>query len=343
MITLGIETSCDETAVALVRDGRAVLGDALSSQIPLHRRYGGVVPELASRAHLEVFPQVLGEALQASGLTLTEIDRIAVTAGPGLLGSLIVGYQAGEALAYSLEKPFVPINHLAGHLYANWLAYPDQDFEFPLLGLIVSGGHSLIIEMTDHHRFRLLGSTLDDAAGEAFDKVASLIGLPYPGGPEVSRLAETGDPDRYPLPRALMHDPAHPYDFSFSGLKAAVRRLITDERLTEVSYNRSGGSNYADLAASFEEAVVGVIAAKVRRAAEAGTYHGLLTGGGVLANRRLRARLETLAGELDLPLFVPPPALCTDNAAVISAAGHFASVPAAPQPVDPNLPLVASR
>jgi N6-L-threonylcarbamoyladenine synthase len=343
MVTLAFETSCDETAVALVEDGRRVLAEALASQIPLQQRFGGVVPELASRAHLEALPGVLDTVFQESGLEWKEIDQVAATAGPGLQGSLIVGFQAAQALAWSKSLPFIPVNHLAGHLYANWLAYPEQKFTFPLLGLVVSGGHTIIIEMTGHHHFRLLGQTLDDAAGEAFDKVARLLGLPYPGGPEISRLAESGDPARFDLPRALTQASQlkeRPYDLSFSGLKTAVRRLLPD--VAEVSDNRSSGSNYADLAASFEEAVVEAIAIKLARAADAAPYQGILTGGGVVANRRLRERLEALAGERGLPLFVPPPALCTDNAAAIGAAAHFApaagpgSVPAL---VDPNLEL----
>lgn len=335
MNILAIETSCDETAAAIIQDGRTILGESLASQIPLHRRYGGVVPELASRAHLEALPTVLSETFAGANLDWSDIDTVAATAGPGLFGSLLVGFQAAQTLAWTANKPFIPVNHLAGHLYANWLAYPDATFDFPLLGLIISGGHTMLIEMDGHHDFRLLGQTLDDAAGEAFDKVASLLGLPYPGGPEISKLGASGDIDRYKLPRALTKTedlPNHRLDFSFSGLKTATRRVIAEE---------GESLNQADLAASFEEAVVDVVVTKLRLAARSTKPKGIITGGGVMANERLRTRLTELATELGLPLYIPPLRFCTDNAAVMGAAASF--VPEKlilPAKVDPNLALV---
>ena len=335
MNILAIETSCDETAAAIIQDGRTILGESLASQIPLHRRYGGVVPELASRAHLEALPTVLSEAFAQADLDWSDIDAVAATAGPGLFGSLLVGFQAAQALAWTADKPFIPVNHLAGHLYANWLAYPEVEFDFPLLGLIVSGGHSMLIEMAGHHDFRLLGQTLDDAAGEAFDKVASLLELPYPGGPEISKLGASGDATHYKLPRALTKTEdlaSHRLDFSFSGLKTAVRRVVSEE---------GESLDRPDLAASFEEAIVDVVVTKLRWAARSTKPKGIITGGGVMANDRLRARLTQLSTDLALPLYIPPLRFCTDNAAVIGSAASF--VPERiilPAKVDPNLALV---
>jgi len=302
---LAIESSCDETAAAVVEDGRVARSSVVASQVDLHARYGGIVPEVASRKHLEAIVPVVTEALRAAGLSLEEIDAVAGTQGPGLAGSLLVGFSFAKGLAYSRRLPFLGVNHLEGHLYANWLVEGEEP-EFPALCLVVSGGHTDLVFMRGHGQYERLGGTRDDAAGEAFDKVARLLGLPFPGGPPIARAAEEGGPSGLSLPRAWLPGTA---DFSFSGLKTAVLRAV-----------RSGRYSVPDIAWEFQEAVVDVLAGKTSRLARELGARNILLAGGVAANRRLR---EELARRSPVPVRVPPPHLCTDNAAMIGAAAFF--------------------
>lgn len=311
-LVLGIESSCDETSAAVIAGGRRVLSNVIASQADLHRKFGGVVPEIASRKHLEAILPTVQEALDQAGVTLRQIDLIAATAGPGLVGTLLVGLSAAKALAYALDRPLVGVNHLQGHIYANFLL--DEAPEFPLVCLVVSGGHTDLIYMTGHGQMELLGRTRDDAAGEAFDKVARLLGMPYPGGPHLERLARDGNPAAFALPRAWLEGT---YDFSFSGLKTAVLYLLRET---------PGGAapNPADVAASFQAAVVEVLAQKAVRAAQERGVRQLLIAGGVAANGALRRAVTERAAPLGLRVTFPPPVLCTDNAAMIAAAGYHA-------------------
>ncbi len=333
---LGIETSCDETAAAVVLDGRHVISSVVSSQVDLHARFGGVVPELAGRAHVELLTAVIAEALAGAGmeasgriadpemlggpgflpgqsgpkpsLAALGIDAVAATSGPGLVGSLLVGVSEAKALALVWGVPFVAVNHLEAHLYAALIEEPD--LEFPLMVLLVSGGHTMLVSMEGPGRYRLVGQTLDDAAGEAFDKVARYIGLGYPGGPAIDEASHYGDPSSVPLPRAMMGEG---YDFSFSGLKTAV-----------VQYVRSHPQvSSPDVAASFQQAVVDVLVAKSRRAARSYGSHGLCLAGGVAANSLLREATIKACSEDGIRAFVPSRAMCTDNAAMVAAAGFF--------------------
>ena len=321
MRTLGIETSCDETAIAVVDDGTRLVASIVSSQVELHAEYGGVVPELASRKHVEALIPVLDEALSGAGCGLAGLDAIAVTYGPGLSGALLVGLNFAKALAFSLGLPLVPVNHLEGHIYAAWLdgdptdpqdpAHPQGEGpRFPSLVLIVSGGHSDVVLMEDHGRYRRLGQTVDDAAGEAFDKVARLLGLGFPGGPAIDRLAaEHGRAKTLRLPRARL---AGQYDFSFSGLKAKVQRIVRGEE--------GGSPQAAELAAAFQESVVDSLATKALEAAANSGAREIILSGGVAANSELR---RVLAERSPVPVVVPPPALCTDNGAMIAACAHY--------------------
>ncbi len=311
MNVLGIETSCDETSAAIVVDGREIKANVIASQADLHARYGGVVPEVASRKHVERLLPVVQEALDTAGLTYGDLEAIAVTNRPGLLGALLVGVSAAKALAYARHIPLVGVHHLEGHVYSNFLAAPDFVHAFPLLILIVSGGHTEIVRMDGHGRYTLLGRTRDEAAGEAFDKGARLLGLPYPGGPNVDRLAVQGDPTRVPFPRAWLGDSL---DFSFSGLKTAVRNFAARD---------AGQTPLPDVAASFQAAIVEVLTEKMRRAARATGIRTICVAGGVAANRGLKAAMQAMADEEGLRLVIPPPVLCTDNAAMIAAAGYF--------------------
>ena len=312
---LGIESSCDETAASVVENGRVILSSAVASQIELHAPFGGVFPEVASRQHIRAIYPIIEEALHQAHLTMTEIDALAVTRGPGLPGSLVVGMNAAKGLAMGRGLPLVGINHLEGHLYSAWLAPADTELpdppSFPLLALIVSGGHTELILMSEHLKYSRLGATLDDAAGEAFDKVARLLGLPYPGGPAIQVAAQEGDPLRFNLPRAWLEGT---WNFSFSGLKTAVLR--------EVRRIESKGQTLpvADLAASFQAAVVDVLISKTMRAAKEFQAKTVLVAGGVSANRLLRQSFQL---RTTVPLFIPSLALCTDNAAMIAAAGYF--------------------
>lgn len=311
MRILAIETSCDETAAAVVTGGRTVESNVVSSQIDVHRATGGVVPEVAARLQLETIVPVVAQALEEAGTAWNKIDAIAVTAGPGLVGPLIVGVETAKALALAKDKPLIPVNHLAGHLYA-CLAGEDP-FRFPYLGLVVSGGHTELVLMPDHHRFEPIGSTRDDAAGEAFDKVGKLLGLPYPGGPSVSTLAKQGNPKAIKFPRPMLDQDN--FDFSYSGLKTDVRREVAAKRLT--------AKRKADIAASFEAAAVDVLVAKTKRAAVAYGPSAVLLGGGVAANSLLREQLSETLAESGVPLLITPPELATDNAAMIGLAAYW--------------------
>lgn len=323
---LGIETSCDETAVAVVENGQLIYSNVVASQVELHAQYGGVFPEVASRAHIEAISYVAEAALEQADVTWDDLAAIAVTNGPGLPGSLLVGVNFAKGLALGTGLPLIPVNHLEGHIYSLWLVEPERPIEFPVVALIVSGGHTELVLMTDHGVYQHLGGTIDDAAGEAFDKVGRMLGLPYPGGPSIQNAAENGDPTAYDFPRAL---PDRPYDFSFSGLKTAVMREIQPSQKGGRRKKGEEGlrSNTVredvvieDVAASFQRAVVDVLVQKTRHAALEFNATEILLAGGVSANSELRA---TLAQETPLPIRVPPLALCTDNAAMIAAAGHF--------------------
>lgn len=319
---LGIETSCDETAVAVVRDGVHIESNVIAAQTELHARYGGVMPEQASRAHLRAILPALDEALARADVDWQAIDAIAVTHGPGLAGALLVGVNVAKGLAFARDKPLLGINHLEGHVYANWLDTSEaEEPHFPLVALIVSGGHSDLVTSDAHGQYRRLGRTRDDAAGEAFDKVARLLGLGFPGGPLIERLAVSGDPAAFKFPRAWLDGDS--WDFSFSGLKTAVRHQVRDLGLdpdTASPEERRERLPLADLAASFQAAVIDVLATKAARAAQTYGATRLALGGGVAANRTLLKAVEERA---QLPVLCPPPRLCTDNAAMIGAAGYF--------------------
>jgi N6-L-threonylcarbamoyladenine synthase len=328
-LILGIETSCDETAAAVVDRARTVRSSVVASQIDRHARFGGVVPEIASRAHVELLTPVVAEALVEAGLSDDEVEAVAATSGPGLIGSLLVGLSAAKALALVWDVPFVAVNHLEGHLYAGFLEEPD--LEPPLVVLLVSGGHTLLVHMEDHGRYQLLGSTIDDAAGEAYDKVARYLGLGYPGGPIIDKLAAQGDPHAVEFPRAMAE---RGYDFSFSGLKTAVINWVRSHP----------GMRTEDIAASFQEAVVDVLVSKTMRAARDVGARGVCLGGGVAANRSLRQRMIAACEKDGFRTFVPSLSMCTDNAAMIAAAGWWRLRSDGPTPLDagavPNLRLV---
>jgi N6-L-threonylcarbamoyladenine synthase len=337
---LGIETSCDETAAAVVEDGHRILSNVVASQIDLHRQYGGVFPEVASRQHVLTIMPVIRQAMAEAELDWDDLDAIAVTYGPGLSGSLLVGVNTAKGLAYGRGLPLIGINHIEGHIYANWLMVDDAPQEialwrnsgaFPLLALVVSGGHTELILMTDHGQYRRLGHTLDDAAGEAFDKVGRLLGLEFPGGPAIERVAQEGNPLAFKLPRAWLKGT---YNFSFSGLKTAVLRIVqkyedkvsladsVGDRRTMVSQSPSVVRQLpvANLAASFQASVIDVLVEKARMAAEEHQVKLIMLAGGVAANSLLRQRMTERSA---LPVLYPPPALCTDNAAMIASAGYF--------------------
>ncbi|MGA9531900.1 MAG: tRNA (adenosine(37)-N6)-threonylcarbamoyltransferase complex transferase subunit TsaD [Anaerolineales bacterium] len=315
---LGIETSCDETAAAVVEDGRHILSEAVASQADLHAQYGGIFPEAASRVHIETIYPIVDQVLESAHVGLESVDSIAVTRGPGLAGSLVVGMNMAKGLALASGLPLLGINHLEAHLYSIWLVEEDPEPEFPLLGLVVSGGHTELILMKDHLTYQRLGGTLDDAAGEAFDKVARLLGLAYPGGPEIQRAAKKGDPQAYKFPRAWLEGS---WDFSFSGLKTAVLREVLDQQpeLKAGVDPPAEGLPVADLAASFQQAVVDVLVKKTLSAAEEFEAATVLVAGGVSANQPLRTAFEEAAQR---PVRVPPIEYCTDNAAMIAAVGH---------------------
>lgn len=314
-ITLGLESSCDETAAAVLRGGRELLADVISTQVPIHRKFGGVVPEIASRNHiLNVLP-VVEEAVKRAGLTLAEVDQIAVTYGPGLVGALLVGVAAAKSLAFSLGVPLIGVNHLEGHIFANFLSSPD--LTPPFVALVASGGHTALVHVSDYDRFRLLGQTRDDAAGEAFDKVARVMGLPYPGGPEIDRLAREGDPQAVDFPKALAK---RGYEFSFSGLKSAVLNYLNSQKLKNISVNK------ADVAASFQQAVISILVEKSLAALRETGLDTLALAGGVAANSALEGELRRATGEAGYKFYFPNRRLCTDNGAMIACRGYYQSL-----------------
>ncbi len=312
---LAIETSCDETACAVLENGRALLSSIVASQMDIHARYGGVFPEVASRQHVLSIIPVVEETLTQSNLTLKDIDAVAVTRGPGLAGSLVVGMNMAKGIALGMNLPIIGVNHLEGHIYSSWVYNASESApaepQFPLMALLVSGGHTELNLMTDHLTYKRLGSTRDDAAGEAFDKVARLLGLPYPGGPSVQRAAETGDPTRFKFPRARLDNP---YDFSFSGLKTAVLYEVNDLKKKQTTLP------VEDLAASFQAAVVDVLFGRTIQAARDHNAKEILVAGGVSANHALRKAFQS---QDEFKVHIPPFSLCTDNAAMIGAAGYY--------------------
>lgn len=305
---LGIETSCDETAVAIIKDGKEIIANVVATQIDTHKQFGGVVPEIASRQHTEQITIVLEEAFKQANITWDEIDAIAVTEGPGLVGALLVGISAAKALAFAKNKPLIAVNHIAGHIYANRLTHA---FTFPLLALIVSGGHTELVLMKDHDTYELIGETLDDAAGEAYDKVARILHLPYPGGPHVDKLAQTTTPT-IDFPRAWIAEDS--FDFSFSGLKSSVINYVHNLK------QRGETIDEANIAASFQASVVEVLTEKTYKAAKKYDVKQLIVAGGVAANKGLRESIQAKFAQTAIPVFIPPIHLCTDNAAMIAAA-----------------------
>jgi N6-L-threonylcarbamoyladenine synthase len=370
MNILGIETSCDETAAAVVVDGRIVRSNVVASQIALHQAHGGVVPELAARGHITAIIPVVETALREAWIERSAIDAVAVTQGPGLAGSLLVGMNVAKSLAYALDRPLIAVNHLEAHIYANWLTLPDADPvpppKFPLICLLVSGGHTELILMRDHGRYIHLGRTLDDAAGEAFVKGARLLGLGYPGGPAIQRTAERGDAARFALPRAWLGES---YDFSFSGLKTALLREVEPYRLppepsaepaqisgpfaTHRPPVFSPDTPVADLAAAYQDAIVDVLAAKTARAATEFDVRTVLIAGGVAANTVLRERVVAAVEDATggngngAPVRFPPISLCTDNAAMVAGAAYYelrrGSQAGWEVDIDASLSLVAAR
>jgi len=328
MVVLGIETSCDETAAAVVMGGTDVISSVVSSQIDEHARFGGVVPEIASRAHLESVMPVVRRAIAQSPIDITRVDAVAATVGPGLIGALLVGVSAAKALALALDRPFIGVNHLEAHLYAALL--DDPQVEFPMVVLLVSGGNTLIVHVTDHGKYHVIGQTIDDAAGEAFDKVARFLELPQPGGPSIDKIAREGNPRAIDFPRAMLHDGL---DVSFSGLKTAVINHVRQH--PDVST--------ADVAASFQQAVVDVLVAKTIRAVERTGVRTVALGGGVAANTLLRQRMEEESTTRGWHLVLPSRAMCTDNAAMIASAAWYRLRDGATSPLDmeaqPNLKL----
>ena len=325
---LAIETSCDETAAAVVASGSVVRSSIVSSQVELHARYGGVVPEVASRAHLDLIVPVVSAAVSEAGLETADIDAVAATHGPGLVGALMVGVSAAKSLALVWDVPFVAVNHLEAHLYAAFLEEPD--LEMPMVVLLVSGGHTILVVMEDHLRYRVLGATVDDAAGEAFDKVARFMGLGYPGGPAIDRLSVQGDPDSIAFPRAMANDG---WNFSFSGVKTAVVNHV----------RKNPGVSTADVAASFQEAVVDVLVDKARRAAREIGAKAICLAGGVAANSRLRSRTAQVCEADGIRAVIPSRAMCTDNAAMVAAVAWYRLRADGPSPLttgaDPSLQL----
>ncbi len=313
---LGIESSCDETAAAVIENGRSLLSSVIATQIEIHKKYGGVFPEVASRQHIRTIYAIIEQALEQAHLSLADIDAVAVTRGPGLAGSLVVGLNAAKGVALSRNLPLIGVNHLEGHIYSAWVypadtPHPPAAPQFPLLALLVSGGHTELNIITDHLHYRRLGATLDDAAGEAFDKVARLIGLPYPGGPSIQKAASEGNPEAFAFPRARLDGT---WNFSFSGLKTAVLREVRklEEMHKPIPVN--------DMAASFQAAVVDVLLTKTLKAAHEFNVKEIVVAGGVSANRALR---DAFLRQEEFPVHIPPLSLCTDNAAMIGAAGYY--------------------
>lgn len=312
-LTLGIESSCDETSVAVLRGGREILANVISTQIPIHQKFGGVVPEIASRKHIVNIMPVLDEALHKADVKLEDIDRIAVAYGPGLVGALLVGVSAAKTLAFALDKPLIAVNHLEGHIFANFLSHPK--LQPPFMALVVSGGHTSLVHVKDYNHFSLMGQTRDDAAGEAFDKVARVMGLPYPGGPQIDKLAKEGNPDAIDFPMAL--NEKGNYEFSFSGLKSAVLNYLNSMKLKHLEVNK------ADVAASFQKSVVNILVHKAVEAARQTGMNKLVLAGGVAANSSLEEHLRQAAEQNNLEFYYPSKILCTDNAAMIACRGYY--------------------
>ena len=313
MNILSIESSCDETAVAIVRDGREILTDCIASQVELHKLYGGVVPEIASRKHIEAIYGLADQALVQSGLTRRDLDAIAVTYAPGLIGAVLVGVNFAKAAAYALDLPLVPVHHIRGHIAANYLAYPE--LEPPFICLVVSGGHTLIVDVRGYTDFRILGTTRDDAAGEAFDKAARAMGMPYPGGAALDRCAKTGDEEKYPLPHTKLS--GNPLDMSFSGLKTAALNLI------HMHEQKGESVDVPSLCASFSKAVSEMLVPRTMQALKESGYKKLAIAGGVAANSRIRADFKAACESLGAALYTPPLSLCGDNGAMIGSQGYY--------------------
>ena len=312
MKILAFETSCDETSCAVIEDGRKILSNVISTQVPIHKKFGGVVPEIASRHHIEDVLPVAIEALEEARAGWEDIDAVAVTQGPGLVGALLVGVAAAKTAAWVLGKPLIAVNHMEGHIFANLLQY--SDLEPPFLSLVVSGGHTMLVVVRDYNTFELLGQTRDDAAGEAFDKIARVMGLQYPGGPEIEKLAAAGDPQAIDFPRALLKED---YQFSFSGLKSAVINYLHNEQQAGREVNK------ADVAASFQEAIVDVLVQKSVHALQETGLKKIVLAGGVSANKHLQTALADAVGGIGASLVHPTPILCTDNAVMIACRGYF--------------------
>lgn len=313
MTIMAVETSCDETAVSIVQNGSKILAEVVASQISTHQKFGGVVPEVASRKHLELINVCVAEALQQARLTFDDISHFAVTYGPGLVGALLVGVATTKAMAFAARKPLIGVHHIEGHIYANFLL--NKNIEFPVVCLIVSGGHTTLVKISEHCSYQFLGQTRDDAAGEAFDKVARAIGLGYPGGPKIEEAAKTGDPFAINFPRSWLEEGS--YDFSFSGLKSAVLNYLNQKEMKKEEVNIN------DVAASFQEAVVEVLTEKTVMSAAANNVKTVLLAGGVAANSALREALNKRCDQLGMKLIYPPVKYCTDNAAMIGAAAYY--------------------
>lgn len=313
MNILAVESSCDETAVAIVADGRTVLTDCISSQVDLHRIYGGVVPEIASRKHIEAIYSLADQALMQANLTREDIDAVAVTYAPGLIGAVLVGVNFAKAAALALDKPLIPVHHIRGHIAANYLAYPE--LEPPFLCLVVSGGHTMFVDVQDYTKMEILGGTLDDAAGECFDKVARVLGMPYPGGAALDKAAANGNDDAYTLPRAKAGE--NPFDMSFSGLKTAALNLIHHAQQVGEELN------IADLCASFSAAVSDTLVPRAKLALEKTGYKKLAVAGGVAANSRIRKEIAAMAERMGVGVYMPPLSLCGDNAAMIGSQAYY--------------------
>ena len=310
MLILAIETSCDETSIAVLKDGKEILSNIISSQIEIHKEFGGVVPEIASRHHIKNIAAILDEALEEAKVTMEDIDYVAVTYAPGLIGALLVGISFAKGLAYSYKKPLIPVHHIKGHIYANFI---EHEVSLPAITLVVSGGHTNIVYIDENHNFTNLGGTLDDAVGESYDKVARVLGLGYPGGPVVDKLAHTGDSNAIPFKEAKVGE----YDFSFSGLKTAVINFVNQKRMKEEEIN------VPDLTASFQGSVVKVLVKKAIRAALDKDCKTILIAGGVAANKSLRATLEEEASKKGIKVYYPSMVLCTDNGAMIAAGAYY--------------------
>lgn len=333
IIILGVETSCDETAAAVIKNGREVLSNVISSQIELHKLYGGVVPEIASRKHIEKINQVIEEALETAGMSLDEMDAIGVTYGPGLVGALLVGVAQAKAISYAKQIPLVGVHHIEGHISANYIE--NKDLEPPFICLVVSGGHTHLVVVKDYGKYEIIGRTRDDAAGEAFDKVARAIGLGYPGGPKIDKLSKEGDPSAIAFPKARIADA--PYDFSFSGLKSAVLNYLNGCRMKEIPINE------ADVAASFQKAVIDVLVEHAMDAVKEYGYDKFAIAGGVASNTSLRQAMEKACLKNGVEFYHPSPIFCTDNAAMIGTAAYYEYIAGTRHGLDlnavPNLKL----